>query len=211
MQYQALNQPVLSLIPGSAKRLLDLGCGTGSMGREIKRNIECEVVGVTYSEAEAASARVWLDQVVVSNLNEFEGQGLGAFDCIICSHILEHLYAPEELLLRLRERLAPDGVLIIALPNVLYWKQRLEFMRGRFRYSDGGLMDRTHYRFFDFETSLALVRGAGFEVLVKMADGHLPMPFLRSRLSTIASRCDRLASKLIPGLCAIQFIIVARK
>lgn len=27
-----------------------------------------------------------------------------------------------------------------ALPNVLFWKQRLQFMSGRFRYTEGGLI-----------------------------------------------------------------------
>jgi 2-polyprenyl-3-methyl-5-hydroxy-6-metoxy-1,4-benzoquinol methylase len=211
MFYEAINQPVLSLVPDTAGRILDLGCGSGALGREIKRERECEVTGVTFSDEEAKSARECLDDVVVCDLNEFEPRGLGEFDCIICSHVLEHLYSPAELLSRLRESLTPDGVLIVALPNALFWKQRLRFLRGHFRYTEGGIMDRTHYRFFDYATSLELVRDARFEIIKRDTDAYFPLPLLRRRLEFISRPLDRLASKLIPGLCGTQFIIVARR
>jgi 2-polyprenyl-3-methyl-5-hydroxy-6-metoxy-1,4-benzoquinol methylase len=211
MLYEAINQPVLSLVPNTAGRVLDLGCGSGSLGRALKRKIGCEVTGVTFSEEEAAAAKEWLDSVVVCDLNQFEPHGLGLFDAIVCSHILEHLYSPSELLLRLRHSLTPDGILIVALPNVLFWKQRLQFLRGRFRYTEGGIMDRTHYRFFDYTTSLELVKEAQFEIIKSDTDAYFPLPFLRSRLKPLAERLDHLASRLIPGLFGTQFIIVARK
>ena len=211
MFYEAINQPVLSHVPDTARRVLDLGCGAGALGREVKRKTGGEVTGVTFSDEEAASARQFLDGVVVCDLNTFEPRGLGTFDCVICSHVLEHLYSPAEVLARLRTSLTPDGVLIVALPNVLFWKQRLEFLRGRFRYTEGGIMDRTHYRFFDYATSLELVREAQFEIVTKTVDGYFPLPFLRRRLESVAGRLDRLASKLVPGLCGTQFLIVARK
>jgi 2-polyprenyl-3-methyl-5-hydroxy-6-metoxy-1,4-benzoquinol methylase len=211
MLYEAINQPVLSLIPGTVKRVLDLGCGSGALGQEIKRTINCEVTGVTFSDEEAAKAKDLLDAVIVCDLNQFDPRELGLFDCVVCSHILEHLYSPTELLTRLRDNLTPDGVLIVALPNALFWKQRLEFLRGRFRYTEGGIMDQTHYRFFDYATSVELVRNAQFEIITRDVDAYFPLPFLRQRLKFVAGRLDRLASKLIPGLCGTQFIIVARR
>jgi 2-polyprenyl-3-methyl-5-hydroxy-6-metoxy-1,4-benzoquinol methylase len=211
MFYEAVNQPIISLVPSTAKRVLDLGCGSGALGREIKRKIKCEVTGITFSNEEAISAKQLLDDVIICDLNQFEPSNLGLFDSIICSHILEHLYSPADLLMRLRNSLTSDGVLIVALPNALFWKQRLEFLRGRFRYTEGGIMDRTHYRFFDYATSVELVRNAQFEIITRDVDAYFPLPFLRQRLKFVAGCLDRLASKLIPSLCGTQFIIVARK
>lgn len=210
MIYEAVNQPVLSYMPPTAKRLLDIGCGSGAFGKEIKQRLKCEVVGVTYSESEAALASKYLDKVLVHDLNNFKPINLGKFDCIICSHILEHLYQPQKLLNQLHETLTPGGKLIVALPNTLQWKQRWEFLKGNFKYTDGGVMDRTHFRFFDWETALQLITDSGYTVLSRSADGYFPLPVIRKIIPPVAIQLDNLASTALPGLFGCQFIIVAQ-
>ncbi len=210
MIYEAVNQAVLSKIPISVNCLLDIGCGSGALGREVKQRINCEVVGITYSESEATIASKYLDRVLVHDLNVFNPIDLGKFDCIICSHILEHLYQPQELLSRLHKTLTPDGKLIVALPNTLQWKQRLEFLKGNFKYTDGGVMDRTHFRFFDWETSLELVTNSGYTVISQNADGYFPLPVIRKIIRPAAIKLDHLATKALPGLFGCQFILVAQ-
>lgn len=193
-------------------RVLDIGCGSGAFGEQVKRrNQGCQVIGVTISQEEAALATKRLDAVFICDLDDLETHDLGAFDCIVCSHVLEHIYSPHELLIKVRNILSREGKLVVALPNVLFWKQRLEFLRGRFRYTDGGLMDRTHLRFYDWKTARELVRQAGFDILTEVADGYLPLPFLRKYVGSVASRLDSFASNAMPGLLSTQFIIVARK
>lgn len=151
MGYDSINQPVVAQIPSDTKSLLDVGCGGGGMGGLLKAKLGCSVVGVTFDESEAVVARQRLDRVEVQDLNSFDITGLGKFDCILCSHVLEHLYRPEELLVKLRSCLNPGGSLVMAIPNLLFWHQRLKLMCGQFRYADGGTMDRTHYRFYDWK------------------------------------------------------------
>jgi SAM-dependent methyltransferase len=205
--YGAINQDVLARVPRGAARVLDVGCGTGALGRVVKERLGCELVGVTHSEAEAELAAAHLDRVLVSDLNDFEPEGLGEFDCVICSHVLEHLYRPERLLRLLRENLSPGGVLLVALPNVLHWRQRLEFLRGNFRYEDGGLMDRTHYRFYDWATARALLAEGGYSVVEREACGGFPL----SRYAAAPGRwLDRAALRLSPGMFGTQFVFVCR-
>jgi SAM-dependent methyltransferase len=208
--YGAVNMAVLCRVPASAKRLLDLGCGTGALGRELKEKTDREVFGVTYSREEAALAAKNLDCVIVSDLNDFDPENLGEFDCIICSHVLEHLYQPEQLLIRLRPRLSFGGRLIAALPNILFWKQRIEFLRGRFRYTEGGLMDSTHFRFFDYQTGPQLLKTAGFKVVEFSGQGSFPQPLFRNLAPKVARIVDSAACRLLPGLFGHQFIIVGK-
>ena len=147
---------------------------------------------------------------MTSDLNNFNPINLGQFDCIICSHILEHLYQPQQLLDRLHANLTPDGQLIVALPNTLQWRQRWEFVKGNFKYTDGGVMDRTHFRFFDWETALALVTDAGYTILSRSADGYFPLPVMRKMMPPVATQLDKLATQVLPGLFGCQFIIVAQ-
>ena len=46
-------------------------------------------------------------------LSEYEQR----FDCIICSHVLEHVYDPRDMLIKLKSALKAGGALIISLPN----------------------------------------------------------------------------------------------
>jgi len=205
--YEAVNQTVLLRVPKTAKRILDIGCGTGSLGIKIKHEINCEVVGVTYSKLESESANKYLDGVIIRDLNSFAPHELGQFDCIICSHILEHLYHPQALLNHLHDNLTADGVLIVALPNVLHWKQRWEFIRGRFRYTDGGLMDKTHFRFFDWETAHELLEQGGYQVVEAEADGNFPLPVLRKVCpAKFVDYIDKIALNKFPGLFGFQFV-----
>lgn len=208
MIYEAENVSLIARVPKTTKRLLDVGCGTGALGQRIKEELNCEVVGITYSEAEAKLARDRVDEVVVSDLNNLGAVGAGLFDCIVCSHVLEHLYRPDEILLTLRRELSDDGTLIVALPNPLHWRQRLEFLLGRFRYTDGGLMDRTHYRFYDWFTAQELISNSGYSILNAKADGGFP---LSRFLSFIGIGLDRVALKFSPGLFAVQFVFVCRR
>jgi SAM-dependent methyltransferase len=203
--YQSVNLPVLRRIPAGARRLLDVGCGGGVFGAAAKAERGCEVVGITYSEAEAAQARERLDRVEVADLDDYDPRTLGRFDCIVCSHVLEHLRQPEVLLARLRDCLAQGGILLVALPNALFWKQRLAFLRGRFRYTDGGLMDRTHVRFFDWDSADELLRQSGYRVLERQADGGFPGS--RHLGGGLAPRLDGRALASWPGLFGFQFVL----
>jgi SAM-dependent methyltransferase len=205
LQYAALNGPVLAAIPTSSRRILDLGCGTGSLGRAVKDRQGAEVIGVTYSTVEAEKARPVLDRVIVGDLNAFSPTGLGQFDCIVCSHVLEHLYWPAEVLRSVGPVLEPGGRIIVALPNPLAWRQRVRFLCGQFRYTDGGLMDLTHFRFFDWCTAQGLVSEGGFRVVSAHADGVFP---LSRFLPGIGRWIDRAAVWAAPGLFGWQFVIV---
>ena len=205
--YEAVNQPVILRVPKTTKRVLDIGCGTGSLGRKIKEEINCEVVGVTYSKLEAECAFKCLDFVIIHDINSLNPYELGEFDCIICSHILEHLYQPQALLNHLHYNLSNDGIIIVALPNVLHWKQRLKFIRGRFRYTDGGLMDKTHFRFFDWETAHALLEQSGYKVIESEAYGNFPLPGIRKWLpQKIIDWIDKDTVNNFPGLFGFQFV-----
>jgi SAM-dependent methyltransferase len=207
MPYEAVNEAVIARVPKTTRRLLDVGCGTGEMGRQVKKALACEVIGVTNCEQEAATAAGHLDRVILADLNDFDPSTLGVFDCIVCSHVLEHLYQPEKVIQRLRRVLTSDGTLIVALPNVLHWRQRLEFARGHFRYTDGGLMDQTHYRFFDWHSAQRLLNESGCTIIERAAEGTFPSSRFLLRAGR---RVDRAAVATMPGLFGFQFLFVCR-
>lgn len=209
--YAGINDPVLSFVPLSADRILDIGCGSGNMGECLRKARDREVVGITYSAEEAALASERLTAVHVADLNDVDLAPLGKFDCVIMSHVLEHLFAPDEFLRRLRVVLTTDAVILVALPNVVMWRQRIQFLAGRWRYTDTGILDRTHFRFFDLCSSAELLEESGYEILKRRCDGRFPLiwPF-RKFMGSWSGRVDRFTSELMPGLFALQFLYLAR-
>ncbi len=206
MIYGSVNPPLFQRIPRTARRILDVGCGDGTLARAIKVEWPANVVGITHSEEEASRGRAVLDQVVVADLEVYDPAPLGLFDTVICSHVLEHLSRPERWLEKLRACFSPGGTLVVALPNVLFWRQRLRFLGGHFRYTAGGLMDSTHLRFFDWDTAAELVAGSGYRIRERVADGGFP----GSRwLGPLQGGLNSVALGLAPGMFGFQFLLVA--
>lgn len=208
--YEAVNLSVCSLVPSSADRILDIGCGNGALGRRLRQDRERQVIGITYSRREAELASNSLSQVICADLNEFDFSPLGKFDCVIMSHVLEHLYSPESLLQGIKCALALHSTIVVALPNVLFWRQRLEFLRGNWRYQDGGILDRTHLRFFDIESSRKLVEQLGYKVIRSRHDGAFPLTRpVRKLVGGFANSVDDFACRHFPGLFAFQSVYLA--
>jgi len=110
---------VAKLVPLTARRILDVGCGTGALGASLKARGEVEVVGIEINPAAAAQAAGRLDQVLTVDLNGLEALPFpeGYFDCLILADVLEHLVEPVQVLCALKRYLRADGCLVISCPT----------------------------------------------------------------------------------------------
>lgn len=84
----------------------------------------------------------------------------------------------------------------------------MQFMRGRFRYTDGGLMDKTHYRFYDWESALQLVSDCGYHVYERSAEGAVPLARLLG--PALSKLLESVALTSFPGLFGVQFVMSCR-
>jgi SAM-dependent methyltransferase len=153
------------------------------------------------------------------------------FEWLMAADILEHMPDPKNALCFYRGFLKPDGRLIVSLPNVAIWDNRLRLLFGHFDYRDSGVMDRTHLRFFTFRTARQLICDAGFTPLRTTWEPGIVravLPILKRRLirkgapgAILESRAYRLYSRYIlpaerlicgiaPGLLAFRVVIIAR-
>lgn len=176
---------LLSLVPRSARSVLDVGCGAGRLGEALKARQECEVVGVERDEDAARRARERLDRVVVGDAESPDlGLAPGSFNVVVCGDVLEHLRDPLALLRRARGWLRPAGRVVASVPNVRHHSVVRSLLEGNWTYESAGLLDRDHLRFFTRREVEKLFFRAGFEV---------------AELSYVAGPGDEEAARRVPG------------
>lgn len=116
---QRLSEPFLQIHLNKLPKgkLLDIGCGNGMvMGHA--QQMGWQVTGFEIDpEAVRTATNAGLD-VVQANYDQVD-QFTEQFDCVICSHVLEHLHQPMDLLKRIKQVLKPGGYAILVLPNAL--------------------------------------------------------------------------------------------
>jgi 2-polyprenyl-3-methyl-5-hydroxy-6-metoxy-1,4-benzoquinol methylase len=158
---------MLGYIPEKASRILDVGCGEGSFGAIMRGTHNAEVWGIEIDEQVAEAAKAKLDRVFIGDVAQaMKDLPESYFDCIVFNDILEHLPDPYQLLEQTKSKLTSSGVIVCSVPNVRYYIVLYRFLiQKNWRYSDSGVMDKTHLRFFTFISLKAALQQVGYEIL----------------------------------------------
>ncbi len=99
-------------------KVLDIGCSTGALLSAIQDKIGCDVFGIEPGDTYRAFAKEQRLSVFPT-LEELKKTQEEPFDLIIMAHVLEHIADPVIYLSDLKNRfLAPDGLLLIEVPNL---------------------------------------------------------------------------------------------
>ncbi|MGQ9867073.1 MAG: class I SAM-dependent methyltransferase [Pseudanabaenaceae cyanobacterium] len=210
------NPTVLKLLDEGDRRVLDVGCGAGDTGHLIRQTLGSAVTGLTCSVAEQAIAQTKLDRCVVGDLERETWPELAPpYDAICCLHVLEHLVNPVAVVRRLLPLLTPQGKLVVAVPNIAFWRERVKLLRGRFDYTDGGTLDRTHLRFYTFFSARRELLEPVPELAIEQhfAVGSVPLGFFRHHLlpDSLKQLLDRWGERTRPNLFGGEVWLVARK
>lgn len=101
---------------GAPRRALDLGCGAGWLIEKLAL-VGWSVEGLEWNESAAAKARAVTGAVVhAGDFRELE-LPVAHYDLIVLNHVIEHFRDPVVVLKRVRELLAPDGIVVLLYPN----------------------------------------------------------------------------------------------
>jgi 2-polyprenyl-3-methyl-5-hydroxy-6-metoxy-1,4-benzoquinol methylase len=154
------------MVCSGPNRILDLGCGSGAVGRKLLEvGKAASVVGAELFPDAAAIAAEHYEQVHTGDIESMELPYGPEFDYVICGDILEHLKDPYSVVNRIYQFIKPGGSFICSVPNVRYWKVLADLaFRGRWQYTDAGIMDRTHLRFFTRRSCFQMIQDGGFVV-----------------------------------------------
>jgi 2-polyprenyl-3-methyl-5-hydroxy-6-metoxy-1,4-benzoquinol methylase len=188
---------------GSGRRVLDVGCSSGYLARPLAGRGNT-IVGIELDPAAARAAEAYCERVLVGDVETMElPLTRGSFDIVLCGDVVEHLRDPETTLARLRPLLRPGGRLVLSTPNVANWAIRLSLLAGRWRYTDRGILDRSHTYLFTRATLAEAIERAGYEIV--RSDFTVPVPGDSELLDAVG----RAIGRLRPSLFAYQFVVEA--
>lgn len=165
--YAHSRRELLPFVPGNVNSALDVGCGNGAFGALLKTTFPgMEVWGLEPDAASAAEAKDKLDLVIqglfIATLPEFTGK---KFDLIFFNDVLEHLADPEAAITMCRSLLNKGGHIVASMPNMRWYPVVLALLRYKdFKYTNAGVMDKTHLRFFTRKSMIRLFEDCGCRV-----------------------------------------------
>jgi SAM-dependent methyltransferase len=196
-------------------KVLDVGCAQGdSLSEFLSEKVSVTGIEPYRGDADIASGRGYnvLNSTIEAALGDISDL---RFDLIIVADVLEHLINPDEILFQLISILEKDGLIFISVPNVANLTMRISLLFGRFNYSDRGILDRTHLRFFTQRTFTALISSNQVE---KVQVGVTPIPFeivfplLNSpRVGAVLQKAIYLLTGKLPRLLGYQFTAILRR
>jgi SAM-dependent methyltransferase len=162
-----LSANLIKYIPPGTRKILELGCANGGLGHMIlEKGLATEYVGIEIRPAEADEARKRLTAVFCADGENLElPYPENYFDCLIYGDSIEHLRDPEKVLACHVRLLKPGGMALCSIPNVRNLFVVDQLLHGEWTYTDWGLLDRTHLRFFTLGELKKLFPRAGLEIL----------------------------------------------
>ncbi len=206
---------ISTMIPSGA-RVLDVGCGTGSVSRLIMDACHCTVLGIEPDAERAAAANANGIEIVGAQLTDELIPRLGLFDVVLFADVLEHLVDPFGMLRLAQRFLRAGGAVVASLPNVAHWTVRLNLLRGHFDYQPVGIMDATHLRWFTIRSLHRLFSQAGYSIVDTKASAGMWMQVYQMRAWQWIPR--RILRKILhatvrawPTLFACQYVIKAER
>jgi SAM-dependent methyltransferase len=145
---------------------LDVGCGRGVMGQFLQDTYAARVTGIEIIRENGEIARGMLHKCIVGDIEQMDlSDWAGQFDYVMFSDSLEHLAEPQAVLEKVRPLLARDGKLLISIPNIRNFRASLPLLfKDNWEYTDEGLLDRTHLRFFTQSSITGLLQRSGYKV-----------------------------------------------
>ena len=160
------------LLPKRASWILDVGAGVGATLKWIKSIYpEAQTTGVELNPALQGELAKNADVAIIGKIEECISE-LQSYDLILLLDVLEHLVDPVGTLKRLSMLLTSGGHVIVSVPNIAHLSVSLPLLVGRrFTYTDAGILDRTHLKFFVEKTAIGLLNEANFLVTKGIVSG----------------------------------------
>lgn len=156
---KVLNQPnnplkVISELIEDGSRILDIGTGNGILADILKHKLTRIIIdGIEVNEFAGKLSRPKYRKFYQGDVRKlfkiFQDE---QYDYIILADIIEHMANPYLFLKKLVNITSEDTKIILTVPNIAFGSVRISLLNGDFEYSDSGILEKTHLRFFNIKT-----------------------------------------------------------
>lgn len=174
----------------SAKRVVDLGCGNGSLCAELAA-LGYQMVGVEYDAQGVAIAKQSYPGIPFYNFGVQDDPKLllaqeKPFDVVVSTEVIEHLFSPHLLPQFAHAILAPGGYLVVTTPYHGYLKNLVLAVLGKWDSHLTALWHGGHIKFWSRKTLSRLLEENGFSVQNFSGVGRVP--FLWKSMVLVAKK-----------------------
>ncbi|MBT0963985.1 class I SAM-dependent methyltransferase [Denitromonas iodatirespirans] len=203
-RYSGNRAVILDFLPDTFETLLDVGCAAGEFGSVVRTASGAEVWGVEPMSEAALRAKSKLDNVVNDFFDLNAPIPEAYFDVVTFNDSLEHFPEPISPLRLAKQKLKPSGTLVCCVPNVRYIEnvKNLLFEKD-WKYTERGILDDTHLRFFTKKSLERTIDEAGFSI--KKIEGINPYWDSGRRTRVLLPLLGRWAE----DMKYFQFVVVA--
>ncbi|MHB0987030.1 MAG: class I SAM-dependent methyltransferase [Bellilinea sp.] len=193
----------------SGTRVLDVGTSHGIVGRRFHQS-GFYIKGIEVIPEFAELARPFYNEHLCAAFDDVPDEFIAFQDVIVLGDVLEHNPNPARILNRLIRLQKPETHIIISVPNVANLWVRINLLFGKFDYSENGILDQSHLRFFTKHTFIQLLFNSGLKIVELK---FTPIPLNRVRPFFSKNRVGRFGhmllarlTRLLPNLLAYQFV-----
>ncbi|MHC4636260.1 MAG: class I SAM-dependent methyltransferase [Planctomycetota bacterium] len=181
---QNRHQAAICMAPEKGKRILDVGCGNGTVLYNLRSRFD-ELHGIELIPEQAEWAKKTLSgcknlvDIKTWNIEEASPYPDNYFDYVVITDVIEHVFDVKKVVSELVRVTMPGGNACICTPNIAYIKRRLKLLFGRFPMTsnekglieENGLVDGGHIHYLTFHDLFFLLRDYGR--VKKMGYGRL--------------------------------------
>lgn len=146
--YQGVRGEMIMFLPEKYSKVLEIGCAEGDFRQHFSSN--CEYWGIEPVQSVADVARDKLDKLLIGSYQDVKDQlPSNYFDLVICNDVIEHMADHDAFFNSIKTVIIKRGYIVGSVPNVrYYWNLYDLLIKKDWEYTDSGILDKTHLRFF---------------------------------------------------------------
>ena len=210
--YSTVRKDLLNFLPeNSCQKVLEVGAARGDTLVALKENKLAElVVGIDLFQMPGTNqTNPLIDKFIIADIEKDELTELerNYFDVVICGDVLEHLIDPWAAVEKLKGYLKKGGIFIASIPNIRHISVLNKIIfHGDFRYDRaGGLLDKTHLRFFCKKNAIDLFKNNDFDSVEYCASFLNYKPLNNSKILNMAT------FRIFEEFITLQHLVISRK